>query len=156
MRIIHRNASALLFEKVSALGQMHHSWRCIYINLAGRRMRHREMLHTYFIIKGIADILADDEGYVYLCKDGDIFILFQGLVRPILGKLAAHFGDLEPGAALERKEDAPFLLYDLSKDWRVFLSLCRTKSLISQTWDEMPGYSFYKYADALAAEIPQE
>lgn len=140
MRIYHRNASALLFEKVHSLENSHNSWRCIHLNLSSKREHYSQMLRTYFIIKGLTETLSDNEGYIYLCSDGDIFILFQGILRPVMAKLAHYFGDIDLSHAVERSSDNFFTVYDLSKDWSSFLNLCFTKSLITDALDETQAY----------------
>lgn len=128
MHIINNNAHAVLFEKASHLQQGgHNSWRCIYINLSATRFRHNHMLLKHFIGKAIKRILAEDDGHIFMCRDGDIFILFQGMSKPILSKLGEHFD----GVTLNENgqpDDHMFTLLDLSTDWNVFYHLCLAKS----------------------------
>jgi len=136
MKILHRNASARLFEKVHSLESAHNSWRSIHLNLSSKRERYSQMLRTYFIIKGLTETLSDHDGYIYLCSDGDIFILFQGALRPVIAKLSHYFGDIDLSHAVEKSGDDFLTVYDLSKDWSDFLNVCFAKSLTADAIDE--------------------
>jgi hypothetical protein len=69
------------------------------------------------------------DGYMFLCDDGDIFILFQGPIKTITRKLASHFDELTPDRLRMDDADARFTLYDFSTDWRTLYNLCRDKLL---------------------------
>ncbi len=119
MKILTQNATALLFEKVNSLRHQHDSWRCIQLKLSGISY-HNQALRRNFVLRGIHDLLAENDGFVYACEDQDIFILFQGRTKNILTKLATYFADID--------SDNLFALYDLHKDWAFFFSVCYRKS----------------------------
>src|SRR6201996_8738928 len=97
MKVFTHNAAGLMFEKVESLEQeLHRGWRCIYMKMNDKQERFNAMLRTNFINRAVVDLLAREEGYIYFCDDGDIFILFEGALKPIAAKLASHFGDLDP------------------------------------------------------------
>ncbi|MDX2074116.1 MAG: hypothetical protein SFX19_07125 [Alphaproteobacteria bacterium] len=122
MKILTHNATARMFEKVNSIRHMHSSWRCIQLRLSALPQRNSTQ-RTHFVLRGITELLEDDEGYVYLCHDHDIFILFQGRTHSILKKLTSYFADLE--------SDEMCSVYDLEKDWAFFFSICYRKSLRS-------------------------
>lgn len=140
MKILHRNANAQLFEKAHSLEGAHNSWRSIHLHMASKRERYSQMLRTYFIVRGLTETLADNDGYIYLCNDGDIFILFQGALRPVLAKLSHYFGDIDLSQAVEKPQNSFFTIFDLSKDWQEFLNLCFAKSLLAEAFDETHDY----------------
>ena len=152
MKLFYRNAAATLFEKVHSLSDYHNSWRCIHLKLSRKRERYNQQLLIYFVIKGIAEILANDDGYIYLCRDGDIFILFQGLMGPVLDKLGDHFADIDPDNAPDEAGSRFMTIYDLSRDWNLFFNLCYTKSRCMNLLNEAPDYSWYHYAGKEMAE----
>ncbi len=156
MKTLNRNAAAMLFEKARELGdESHSSWRCIYINLSAYRLRHSHMLLKHFVGRAITELLADADGYVYMCNDGDIFILFQGALKPIVNKLGEHFGDLSMGDD-GQPADSAFTILDLSRDWQVFFNLCAAKSRQqAPLWQEMPVAFSYRN-DNSRETIPQE
>ncbi len=138
MQILDRNAAAILFEKANDLrAKPHNSWRCIYINLAAHRLRHNHGLLAHFVGKAVRELLAEAEGYIYLCQDGDIFILFQGTLKSVTSKLGEHFEmQLDETG---QPEDTMFTILDLGTDWDVFFNLCRTKSRQQvPMWAEAP------------------
>jgi hypothetical protein len=128
MKLYIQNALSVLFEKTSSLRNAPDSWRCIHLKIPQMQTRYNRSLRTNFIINGLTTILGDDEGYVYVCRDDDIFILFQGRAKPILTKLALYFGDIDLRTPV-RRANQPFELYDLSKDWDEFYELCFNKTL---------------------------
>lgn len=128
MQIIDNNAHAILFEKASYLQKNpHNSWRCIYINLSAYRLRHNRMLLKHFIGKAVSKILEESDGHIFMCQDGDIFIMFQGMLKPMLDKLSEHFDGLQLDD-YGQPSDTMFTILDLSTDWDVFYHLCLSKS----------------------------
>ncbi len=134
MKILNYNAAILLFDKVRGLShQSHETWRCVYLNISrNKQLRYNEGLRTHFVVKAISDMLAENEGFIYLCEDGDVFILFQGALKPILLKLASHFADLDPNQPLNLQHGM-FTIFDLSKHWQSFFEVCENKYLEAQS-----------------------
>jgi hypothetical protein len=127
MKVYNENAESLLFERVKELRGAHNSWRCIYFNPSGNKGSVSADVRSHFIISAITELLSDDEGYVYLCDDGDIFILFQGALTPIVKKLARRFDGIRPEKLWEQPEDSLFTIFDLSRYWNIFYKLCQAK-----------------------------
>lgn len=120
MKIFTHNATALLFEKANSLRHIHDSWRCIQLKLSDTR-HYSPTLRRHFVLRGITELLDEHDGYVYLCDDNDIMILFQGRAQGIMNKLASYFADVDSKEL--------FTLYDLHKDWAFFFALCYKKSM---------------------------
>lgn len=127
MKLINRDAEKHLLEKANSISPNPQNWRCIYINFAGQEEQYSDGLRTYVVTNIIKDMLDDDEGYIYLCEDGDVFILFRGQVGPILDKLGEQFRDLGKSEGAAHPEDEIYSVLDLSKYWQVFITLCRSK-----------------------------
>lgn len=128
MKILHQNAASLLLEKVKSLGpRANNSWRCIYLKLSDQPERYNTGLRMHFVAKALIDLLGDADGYMYLCDDGDIFILFQGPLKPVLNKLAGHFEEIDLEMFGEQPADGRFTIFDLSAYWQPLFELCRTK-----------------------------
>jgi hypothetical protein len=129
MNILDHNAAKHLFEKVKSLAQQpHNSWRCIYLNL-DKQDRFNAGRQGQFVVGTLVNLLADADGYIYLCDDGDIFILFQGPMKQVMNKLSGYFSDLKPRSLYEAPADSLCTIFDLSKYWQVFFNLCKAKSL---------------------------
>jgi acylphosphatase len=121
MKFVNDHAAFKLFEKVKSLAEEpHDSWRSIHIPLSGKG-EYSAGLRRYFIMRPLNELLADMDGYIYVCDDGDIFILFQGKVTAILDLLDDHFGDVKTDPAL-------FSVFDLGRYWEEFFDLCATKA----------------------------
>lgn len=154
MKIFNDKAAALLYEKVKSLdSQPHDSWRCIYVNLSDKRERYSHSLRKNFVVRAITQLLADMDGYIYLCDDGDIFIMFQGPAKPVISLLATHFDGLTPEAMGKQPEDNIFTIFDLSMYWKLFYKLCQAKFRMSHA--DGAGLPFWynrneiRYAEAL-------
>lgn len=128
MKLLAHNGIIQLFEKVRSLEEEpHDSWRCIHISLSDQG-KYNAALRTYFFVKPITELLADHDGFIYVCEDGDIFILFQGLLQPVLDGLNEHFADMQAERSKEAQAKSLFTVFDLSRYWREFFRLCETKS----------------------------
>jgi len=131
MKIINHNAVNVLFERAEELGQEpHESWRCVYFKFADKPEKNNHALYSNFVVNPIISMLEGSSGHIYLCNDGDIFILFQGTLKPIVNKLSSHFGDIDPDHIREF-DDTMFSVFDLGKQWDEFYELCETKYLKS-------------------------
>lgn len=119
MKVINQNADNQLFSKAKSIEERHDSWRCIYMNLARKRRIYSRALIQHFFTTPLVQQLADVEGTIYVCEDGDIFVLFQGNAKAVTSRLAAHFSDQD--------EDNPFVLLDLSVYWDEFITLCKPR-----------------------------
>lgn len=137
MNILHQNATSILLERVKDLKPGNHcsSWRSIHIHLSDKPERYNHGLRAYFIARALIDRLADHDGYLFLCEDGDIFLLFQGPMKPILKKLESHFEDIEADLS-GASEDSRFTVYDIGADWQALHALCRRKAFAALTAPE--------------------
>ena len=127
MKLFSRNAEKLLNEKVASIADSHDSWRCIYINLCNGNNELDKSLRTAIVTSIIKDLMGPDEGSIYLCDDGDVFVLFQGQVTPVLARLGSHLGNLKLGADAAYSEDEQYTVFDLSKHWDTFKVTCAGK-----------------------------
>jgi hypothetical protein len=129
MRVFDTNAAAMLMDRCEMLEEKdHHSWRCIYVRLHDKEERFNTMLRVNFINRAIVDIMNKDEGYIYFCDDGDIIVLFEGALKPVITRLGRHFGDLDADQLRGQPQDNLFSFFDLSKHWEGFADLCRRKA----------------------------
>ncbi|MDX1975967.1 MAG: hypothetical protein SFT92_09900 [Rickettsiales bacterium] len=153
MKLLHRNATIQLFEKAKELdAKPHDSWRCVYFNLAHQHGTYKTDLVMNFIVNPIARLLEDMDGYIYLCNDGDLFILFQGPVRPVINKLEYHFGNIDMTQALEDYQQHLYSVIDLGRYWELFYSLCEAKArqIIRPDVAMLRGYAHNRAVEELA------
>lgn len=128
MKLFSQNAESTLLEKVKSLSEQHNTWRCLYINFSDHREDYSEGLRTHVVTNIIKELLDGEDGYIYLCEDGDVFILFQGKVSLILDKLGEHFRGLGKEKGKLQPEDEIYTIFDLSTHWQIFLTLCKNKA----------------------------
>jgi CheY-like chemotaxis protein len=127
MKLFSHDAERILFEKAKSLSAQHDSWRCLYINFSDERHEYSEGLRTHIVTNILKELLEDEYGYIYLCGDGDVFILFQGKVQPILNKIGEQFRGIGGRHSSMQPEDELYTLLDLSKHWQLFFTLCKNK-----------------------------
>jgi hypothetical protein len=122
MKIHTRNTESILYEKVKSLrSERPDVWRCIHLEHATGTERPYQ---AHFSGRITSDLLADEDGYIYLCDDGDVFILFKGALMPILRKLSVYFEDFRP----DRIREADYItVFDLGMSWQPFFELCKGK-----------------------------
>lgn len=133
MKLLSHNAESLLFEKVKSLSEQHSSWRCLYINFSDHKEQYNEGLRTHVVTNIIKELLEEEEGFIYLCEDGDVFILFQGKVSHIIGKLGEQFKGLGKEKGAVQPEDDIYTVFDLSTHWQIFYTLCKNKAVVAPT-----------------------
>ena len=126
MKVIDKNVANQLVTKSHMLRDRHKSWKCMLIRLSAKRGNYSQQLITHFFIRPTIDILEPLEGEIYICRDGDILIMFQGISAPVIDALVSQFGDLN---AEENESGEPdmFLLYDLSVDYPAFSAMAKQK-----------------------------
>lgn len=153
MRILHHNAATLLLEKVKSLQpNSSSSWRCIHVHLCDKPEKYNLPLRAHFVARTLIERLADLDGYMFLCDDGDIFILFQGPLKKVIGKLDSHFDEFNGDFTAAQPEDSRFTIYDLSAGWHALFHLCQIKALEEL---EAPAGFYSAFAYSLESLAPQ-
>jgi hypothetical protein len=130
MKMVNKYAEVQLFTKADALSQQfHETWRCIHINLAGKKNRVNAGARKNFVTGALNELLSSKDGTIYVCDDGDVFVLFQGQLSPVMKILSGHFGELEASAQHPQAATGPFTVFDLSRQFQEFFTLCENKHL---------------------------
>lgn len=159
MKTFSLNAMERLYKKVKWLDQQPHStWRCIYINLSSTDGRHNLTLREHFLEAALIELLSEHDGSMYFCEDGDIFILFQGQLKPVLKKLVGHFDGLLADQSGKQPVDELFTIFDLGKYWELFHTLCKAKYIkaIALSPEDPIDFTHYRQNVKLYAPAVQE
>lgn len=139
MKLLDHKAATQLFKHVQALEESPHDiWRCIYLNLASKKAQCNPELRAHFVVETIEEELLDTDGEIYICDDGDIFILFKGALRPIVTKLGNRIKDFRPELLWQQPHDELFTIFDLSQYWALFFRLCKAKYRRLDAAEDMP------------------
>lgn len=115
MRLYNFEAERLLREKVLAIREEHARWRCIRLDFSSQHDRYNERLISHVVMNIVKGLFDEGDGHIYLCDDGEVFILFQGKASDIVARLAGQYSDLN------------YELYDLGLHWERFHALCQAK-----------------------------
>lgn len=151
MKNITQSAETILFEQARHLARRAHAtWRCIYFNVSALDPKETHDLHRTAALGNLSELLEDTEGTIFQCHDGDVFILFQGAVLPLLRKLGKAIEELRPERVLNPDPDSPFLLFDLGMQWAPFFALCRLKFMQVITSDPETGHPGWNYDELKA------
>ena len=132
MKLYSHQAAGFLHAKAKSISEQPDSWRCIYLDFTSQKDAYSDGVRSYVVTNIFKDLLEGEDGYVYLCDDGDVFILFQGKVSDIMGRLGEHFKGLAEGRSLHGGEEAICTVFDLSMQWNVFFALCEQKLTLLQ------------------------
>jgi hypothetical protein len=128
MKTLKNNAASMLYEKAKSIGKERpDSWRCIHLKCPSTEQN--QPLRSSFVLRIASDLLADEDGYIYHCSDGDIFILFQGALMPILRKLGGKFDDFRHERLDNVMEQEHIGIFDLRMQWPDFYEICYNKAL---------------------------
>lgn len=128
MKTLKNNAASMLYEKAKAIGKDRTaSWRCIHLKCPAAEQG--QALRSSFVLRIASDLLTDEDGYIYHCSDGDIFILFQGALTPILRKLGGQFDDFRHERIEHVMEQDHIGIFDLRMHWPDFYELCYNKAM---------------------------
>ncbi len=127
MKILKSNTETILYEKAKSLrSERLDIWRCIHIEASDTADSTRTTPnHAHFTGRITSDLLSNEDGYIYLCDDGDIFILFKGALTPILRKLSVYFEDFRPDRVMSAQH---ITVFDLGQNWDPFFDLCKTRA----------------------------
>jgi hypothetical protein len=124
MKILKHDSDSILYEKVKSLrSERTDIWRCIHISLAEQMADKPD--HIHFSGRIASQLLANDDGYIFLCDDGDIFILFKGALMPVLRRLSVYFEDFHPDRIAKARN---ITVFDLGQNWKPFFELCRSRA----------------------------
>ena len=127
MKLYSHHAATLLHAKAKSISENHNSWRCIYLDFSSQQDAYSDGVRSYVVTNILKDLLEGEDGYAYLCDDGDVFILFQGKVSDIMNRLGEHFKGLADGSSTTGGEEALCTVFDLSMKWNEFFALCERK-----------------------------
>lgn len=132
MKLYNRSGESFLYERIKSFGHVPEGWRAIHFNFDKLDAQYQEGVRSHVVVNIIKDLLRAEEGLAYLCESGDVFLLFQGPVQPVLDKLGEYVAGLVPDLrrmvrGIAQNEDQFCTIYDLGFSWKVFSDLCAEK-----------------------------
>lgn len=129
MKVYHQYANNYLRDQSRIIKGSPERWCCIYFHFSQLDESFTSGLRSNIVVNIFTDLLRDDSGFVYLCDDSDIVILFQGMVTPILEKLGDHVqGMISPKRGAAPQIDSLCEVLELRLHWERFESLCQQKN----------------------------
>lgn len=111
MQLYTYYAEQLLVDKSKAISAQASRWRCIYLNFS----EHSDRPRNHVVTNIFKELFKGEDGNIYLCKNGDVFLLFTGKVGGVVEKLEGQFRDIN------------YQLFDLGLQWAPFFELCESK-----------------------------
>lgn len=141
MKIVTKNAEAHLFEQVELLNnQAREGWQCIYFKVP-EKPTHNSSMGLTFDIRHVGELLEKSKGNIYLCNNGDVFIIFRGMLKPIHVKLARYFWCLDASHVNWQPGHNLFTIIDFIKEWDSFYSRCETLYLWNLVASEIRSFN---------------
>lgn len=132
LRTITKDTEAKLVEMADVIRDEANSWRGLHFRFSRLLDHYRSDYQLKIAVNLITDLLKELDGSVFICADGDIFVVAKGAGRALLDKVVFQlrylFMDDPLAYNAEGQENAEFCaLYDLSVDWQDFANACRKK-----------------------------
>jgi hypothetical protein len=127
MKVVSLNAIASLYEKAEELShQPGEGWKCIYFKIPRDEERQAYSL-PHFDAGIITHMLAKTKGCLYLCDNGEIFILYKGTHASVQTRLSMYLWALYPEPMNVRTNHHLYSLFDLSKQRAAFHAFCEKR-----------------------------
>lgn len=127
MKIINHNAAAALFEKVEDLNQEPTvGWKCIYFKIPNAQERKTHAM-PQFDTDIVTHMLARMKGTVYMCNNGEIFILYHGNYPSLTTRLSMYLWSLYSDSTSGGHAHQLFSVFDLSSPWESFYHFCEKR-----------------------------
>lgn len=132
IRTVTRDTEAKLVEMAEGIGNDANSWRALHFHFALLLEHYKSDYQIKIAVNLVSDLLKDCEGSVFICADGDIFLLAKGATKSLLDKVVFQlrylFMDDPLAYNVEGQENPDFCtVYDLSVDKDAFLKTCKKK-----------------------------
>lgn len=134
MQLITVGAEVKLVEALAEIKEQASGWMGVYFAFSELLEQYRSEYQIKIAINMVKDLLKNDEGTLYLCKDSGLFIMTQNTPRQQLEKVVFQLRYLfmdDPLAYTSDGEENPEFssMYDLSSEYEKFASLARAKML---------------------------
>jgi len=139
MKIVNQNATAALFEKAEELNHRStEGWKCIYFKVPDAQERQAHAM-PQFDASVVTHMLARMRGVVYLCDNGEIFILYRGAYHSLTTRLSMYLWTFYSDWDADRANHQLFSLFDLSAQWSSFYRFCEKRYMDALAASETQG-----------------
>ena len=132
MKLTTKDAEAKLVEMVEGIKAECISWRALHFRFSRLLEHYKSEYQIKIAVNLISDLLKAFQGAIFICPDGDIFVLSKGggksLLEKVVFQLRYLFMDDPLAYSSDGQENDNFsTLYDLSVDWQDFMNACKKK-----------------------------
>lgn len=136
MQIVTKDAEEKILREVDSAKRHHTPARCLHLALSQIAEKERSGIDANDLIATIAHAVEDDEGRIYLCEDGDLFVFGRFLTWKKLDFLATHLAPELPPARFSGLA----ALFDASVEAEKIEALCNEKIRIIKQRKEQEEY----------------
>lgn len=127
MKIISNNAAAALFAKAEELNhQSTEGWKCIYFKIPDAQERAAHSM-PQFDADVIMRMLTRKTGFVYLCDNEEMFILYRGAHQTLGNRLSMYLWTLYSDQETAESPHQLFSFFDLNAQWPSFYRFCEKR-----------------------------
>lgn len=132
IKVTSKDAEAKLVEQMEALRDESSAWRALHFRFARLLEHYKSDYQIKIAVNLISDLLKENDTFIYICPDCDIFVLTKGTnkggLEKVVFQLRYLFMDDPLAYSADGQENENFsVLYDLSVDWLDFMNACKKK-----------------------------
>ena len=134
MQLVSVGAEAKLVEFLSSIREDASGWLGVCFAFSSLMEQYRSEYQIKIALNMIKDLLKQEEGQVYVCKDATVYVLVKGTQKQQLEKVVFQLRYLfmdDPLAYTSDGEENPAfcVMHDLVTDFDAFSALARAKML---------------------------
>jgi EAL domain-containing protein (putative c-di-GMP-specific phosphodiesterase class I) len=134
MQLVSVGAEAKLVEYLSSIREDAAGWLGVCFAFSSLMEQYRSEYQIKIALNMIKDLLKQDEGQVYVCRDATVYVLVKGSTKQQLEKVVFQLRYLfmdDPLAYTQDGEENPEFcsMYDLATEFDAFAALARAKML---------------------------
>lgn len=133
MFVISSNAHMRMVEVAKEVKGTTAACYALRFHLSRLQEHYRSEFQMRIAANILNDVFRGEDGYIFICNDGDIFVLYRGGDRKMIEKSIFQMRYLFIDDPLASNEDGSAgedfsTLYDLTFQWRSFYKLCVERS----------------------------
>ncbi len=134
MQLVTVGAEVKLVEALAELKEQATGWSGIWFGFAELMEQYKSEYQIKIALNMVKDLLKNEEGTVYLCKDSTVFVMTHNTTRQQLEKVVFQLRYLfmdDPLAYTDDGEENPdfSVMFDLATEFEGFANLARGKML---------------------------
>ncbi len=138
MSVVIRDAELLLLEMADKVRYDSATWRCLHFHFSSLQPKNIKPERLNICANIIEKALFENKKTIFICLDGDIFVLCQGVSQHHIDRLVSDVCFLYADDPLiyGKNNSHIYTLYDLKTNYEIFIYACNRKLSAFKKHDE--------------------